>query len=157
MQVTSVTRRIEKAILELNGGEFTASQIAEKTGLKKNLVRSIFYTKVREGSVEIVSDETIYRHNGKKISESLPCAFVAEKVWSTLISADRPLTLRDITTGAETLAGDKNLNLYGATSRLLSIWFHKSGTLERTGRGYKNDPYEYLVKAGITERPVANR
>jgi len=150
VDLTFAFQKIDHAISSLNGRCFTPKEIHEITGINKTAIY-VFLTKktrkrllirIRYGCYRKVSDGIL--------TQRLPEAFVATKVWRILCQSDKPLILREI---SEIVEKDTGFNVYFATSMLLTAWCRRKA-LDKLGA---KKPYAYQVKSDFNDkdRPVA--
>lgn len=140
------------------GNEFTRQELWEKIknkeGMSCDVMYSFLFQKKRKGFLQKLEGGR-YKILTMDFSINLPQAFVAEKVFAVLRAAkvqNEKLTSAQITERVEEIAGSLDLDLVIPCRVAINRW-HKDGHLNRYGIGGMNDPHEYELKAGITERP----
>lgn len=149
--LTFAWQKIDRAISGLNGECFTPKEIHEVTGLNNAVSGPFLCEKTRKGLLERVGHGCYKKVSNGSLSNRLPAAFVATKVWDILLQSDKPLAHRDI---SEIIEKETGFNTYFSIGVLLFIWYRKKA-LDKIG-GKK--PYEYQIKPDYKNknRPVSS-
>lgn len=94
-----------------------------------------------------------YRKGGTRLPlKSIPSAMAAQALWTVLFTDPerRPRLGTEIAADAESLVGRPDYDGCDTFLRILLSW-HRSGHVERTG---PCGQYRYLLREGVSERPV---
>lgn len=151
-EMSCLTEKMEEAInilIHFGHGQITARDVASLALLPVGSVASVLSYKADKGLISRVAEGVYEVAPGTKLAIHLPISFVAEKVFSVLLSVKKPLSRDEIIIETEKLAGRSRLSLTSNVSAILSRW-RKDGYLNRTGW---NRNYRYALLPGITVRP----
>ena len=139
LDLTFSYQRIDEAISNLNGECFTQKKIHEITGVNKGAISQLIWQKTKKGFLERIKPGCYIKVSDENLTQNLPAAFAATKVWEILCQSDKPLILREI---SEIITENTGLNCYFPISTLLTKW-RRRNVLDKFG-GKK--PYAYKIK-----------
>ncbi len=148
--LTFAFQRIDRTISSLNGECFTPKEIREITGVNKTDINQFLVNKTKKGFLERIRRGCYRKVSDGNLTQNLPSAFVATKVWRILCQSDKPLIHREI---SEMIEEETGLNLYFSIGILLFNWYHRN-VLDKIGA---KKPYAYQIKPDYKkDRPVSN-
>lgn len=151
INLTFAYQRIEKVILSLNGECFTQKEICKITGLNRPVVSVFLMEKTKKGFLERVRFGCYRKILDGNLTNRMPSAFVATKVWEILNKSDKPLVLREV---SQIITENTGFNLYRTVSSLFSNWCRRD-VLDKFG---SKQPYAYQIKPDYNlGRPSAGK
>lgn len=147
LDLTFTYQRIDVAISSLNEGCFTPKEIYEISRVNEIDIYRFLSEKTKKGLLERMGRGCYKKVSGGNLTQKLPEAFVATKVWEVLHQSDKkPLTNREI---SQIITEDTGLDLYSNIGVLLFTWFRRNA-LNKFGA---KQPYAYQIKPHCKSRP----
>lgn len=149
--LTFAAQKVDRAIHSLNGRHFTSEEIHKMTGVIKGTINEFLRLKTKKGFLERIMHGCYRKVQDGSLTQNLPMAFTATKVWEILRQSDKPLIHREI---SEIITEDTGFNTYSEIGVLLLIWCRRK-VLDKIG-GKK--PYAYQIKPDYNlGRPSASK
>ena len=151
VDLTFAWQRIDRVISGLSGEYVTPKEIQEITGVDIVNIRGFLCEKTKKKFLERTRRGCYRKVSNGNLTQKLPEAFIATKVWEILCQSDKPLILREV---SKIITENTGLDLYFSVSALLMRW-HQRNVLDKFGG---KQPYAYKIKQSYKnkDRPLAS-
>ena len=144
--LTFAWKKLDTAISNLNGECFTSKEIHKITGVNKRAINLFLSKKTKKGLLERIRHGCYKKISDGNLTQRLPLAFVATKVWEILRQSEKPLIQKEI---SQIITEDTGLDLYSDIGVLLVVW-RRRNVLDKFG---SKKPYAYQIKPNCESRP----